>query len=83
MSALSAAPGTYGQWTDADGNVDETWRVTEISSGVFCYQNDAGTNSRDRWGSREKAENAKKFNTYDNVWTRTYTPGAESWTKEG
>ena len=37
VSTLSSAPGTYGPWTDKDGNVDDTWRVTEISSGVFCY----------------------------------------------
>ena len=37
VSTLSSAPGTYGPWTDEEDNVDETWRVTEISSGVFCY----------------------------------------------
>ena len=37
VSTLSSAPGTYGPWTDKDGNVDETWQVVEISSGVFCY----------------------------------------------
>ena len=37
VNILSSAPGTYGPWTDAEGVVDETWRVTEISSGVFCY----------------------------------------------
>ena len=38
--ALSPAPGTYGPWTDENGNVDETWYVTEVSSGVFIWKND-------------------------------------------
>ena len=37
ISVLSSAPGTYGTWTDEEENVDETWLVTEISSGMFCY----------------------------------------------
>ena len=37
VRALSSVPGTYGPWTDEDGNVDNTWKVTEISSGAFCY----------------------------------------------
>ena len=40
--------------------------------------------SVDRYSSREEAENAKTFTTTDGaVWTRTYTPGAETWTKAG
>ena len=37
VGVISSTPGTYGPWTDEDGNVDDTWRVTEISSGAFCY----------------------------------------------
>ena len=86
VRTLSSAPGTYGPWTDKDGNVDERWRVTEISSGVFAWYNDYiefGVSS-DTYGSREEAESAKTFTTTAGiVWTRTYTPGAETWTKVG
>ena len=37
VNILSSAPGTYGPWTDEEGNVDNEWHVTEISAGVFCY----------------------------------------------
>ena len=86
VSTLSSAPGTYGPWTDEDGNVDNEWRVVEISAGVFCYVHgyDASYRSIDTWTSREEAEKAKTFETnYGNVWTRTYTPGPESLIKEG
>lgn len=86
VRTLSSAPGTYGPWTDEEGNVDDTWRVTEISAGVFCYVHgdDYSQRSLETWTSREEAENAKTFTTnYGNVWTRTYTPGAETWTKAG
>ena len=86
VRTLSSAPGTYGPWTDEDGNVDDTWRVTEISVGVFCYIHgeDMSYRSNDTWSSREEAENAKTFETtHGNVWTRPYIPGPESLTKEG
>lgn len=85
VRTLSSAPGTYGPWTDEDGNVDETWYVTEISSGVFAWTSDSGNGiSIDRYGSREEAQNAKTFTTTAGVvWTRPYTPGAETWTKAG
>lgn len=86
VSTLSSAPGTYGPWTDEEGNVDNEWRVTEISVGVFCYihGDDASYRSNDTWSSREAAENAKTFTTGDgNVWTKPYIPGQESWVKEG
>ena len=86
VNILSSAPGTYGPWTDEEGNVDNEWRVVEISAGVFCYihGDDASYRSQEDWSSREEAENAKTFNTnYGNVWTRTYTPGPESLVKEG
>ena len=86
VNTLSSAPGTYGPWTDEEGNVDETWQVTEISAGVFCYVHgdDHSYRSIDTWSSREEAENAKTFETnYGNVWTRTYTPGSSSLVKEG
>ena len=86
VRTLSSTPGTYGPWTDEEGNVDDTWRVVEISAGVFCYihGDDASYRSNDTWSSREEAENAKTFSTnYGNVWTRTYTPGPESLVKEG
>lgn len=79
VSTLSSAPGTYGPWTDKDGNVDNTWRVVEISVGVFCYVygNDYSKRSIDTWTSREAAEKATTFETTGdgNVWTRTYIPG--------
>ena len=37
VRTLSSTPGTYGPWTDEEGNVDNEWHVTEISVGVFCY----------------------------------------------
>ena len=37
VRTLSSTPGTYGPWTDEEGNVDNEWRVVEISAGVFCY----------------------------------------------
>ena len=86
VRTLSSTPGTYGPWTDEEGNVDDTWRVVEISAGVFCYihGDDASYRSNDTWSPREEAENAKTFETnYGNVWTRTYTPGPESLVKEG
>lgn len=87
VSTLSSAPGTYGPWTDEEGNADDTWRVTEISVGVFCYVHgdDYSQRSIDTWTSREEAEKATTFITqgYGNVWTRSYTPGPESLTKEG
>lgn len=56
VRTLSSAPGTYGPWTDKDGNVDETWRVSEISSSVFSWISDAGNGvSREIWSSREEA----------------------------
>ena len=78
VSTLSSAPGTYGPWTDEEGNVDNEWRVVEISAGVFCYihGDDASYRSNDTWSSRKEAENATTFETnYGNVWTRTSTPG--------
>ena len=79
VNTLSSAPGTYGPWTDEEGNVDNEWRVVEISAGVFCYVHgdDYSQRSIDDWSSREKAEKATTFRTqgYEKVWTRTYTPG--------
>ena len=57
VRTLSSAPGTYGPWTDEDGNADERWRVTEVSAGVFAWWNDYiefGI-SQDRYSSREEA----------------------------
>ena len=85
VSTLSSAPGTYGPWTDEEGNVDDTWHVTEVSASVFAWSSDACNEiSVDRYGSREEAKNAKTFETnYGNVWTRSYTPGQQSLIKEG
>lgn len=86
VSVLSSAPGTYGPWTDEESNVDDTWQVTEISSGVFGYMHGDNTSQRsvESWISREEAENAKTFSTNDgNVWTKPYIPGPENWVKEG
>lgn len=56
VRTLSSAPGTYGPWTDKDGNADETWHVTEVSASVFAWTSDAGNGiSIDRYSSREEA----------------------------
>lgn len=87
VRALSSTPGTYGPWTDEEGNVDNTWRVVEISSNAFCYVQgeDYSKRSVETWASREEAEKATMFRTAGDgkLWTRTYTPGAETWTKAG
>lgn len=83
--ALSLGAGTYGPWTDKDGNVDDTWRVVEVVDSTFWYIRgyDWGDRSVEEWPSREAAENAKTFHTSDgNVWTKPYIPGPESWIKE-
>ena len=82
---LSSAPGTYGPWTDKDGNVDDTWRVVEVVDSTFWYirGSDWGDRSVEQWPSREEAENAKTFHTSDgNVWTKPYIPVPEEWVKE-
>ena len=82
---LSSAPGTYGPWTDKDGNVDDTWRVVEVVDSTFWYIRgyDWGDRSVEQWPSREEAENAKTFHTSDgNVWTKPYIPVPEEWVKE-
>ena len=85
VRTLSSTPGTYGPWTDENGTVDNTWRVTEISAGVFCYIHGDDTSQRsvETWTSREEAEKATTFRTqgYEKVWTRTYTPGVDNWLK--
>ena len=87
VRTLSSTPGTYGPWTDEDGNVDNTWRVVEISSNAFCYVQgeDYSKRSVETWAYREEAEKATMFRTAGDgkLWTRTYTPGAETWTKAG
>ena len=77
VSTLSSAPGTYGPWTDEEGNVDDTWHVVEVSASVFALSSDAYNGiSVDRYSSREEAEKATTFTTTAGaVWTRTYTPG--------
>lgn len=82
---LSSTTGTYGPWTDKDGNVDDTWRVVEVVDMTFWYirGSDWGERSIEYWPSREEAENAKTFSTDDgNVWTKPYIPGPEEWVKE-
>ena len=84
VSNLISTPGTYGPWTDKDGNVDDTWRVVEVVDSTFWYVrgSDWGERSVEEWPSREEAENAKTFHTSDgNVWTKPYIPGPESWIK--
>ena len=80
---ISSAPGTYGPWTDENGNVDETWYVTEVSSGVFIWKNDVYGQSSRSWSSYEEAKNAKKFSANNGTnWTRSYTPGQQIQTKD-
>ena len=82
---LSSSPGTYGPWTDENGNVDNTWRVVEVVDSTFWYIRgyDWGERSVEEWPSREEAENAKTFSTNEgNVWTKPYIPGPEEWVKE-
>lgn len=83
VRTLSSVPGTYGPWTDENGNVDETWYVTEVSSGVFIWKNDVYGQSSISWSSYEEAENAKKFSTNNGTnWTRSYTPGQQIQTED-
>ena len=86
VRTLSSTPGTYGPWTDAEGNVDNTWKVVEISSNAFCYihGDNASQRSLETWASREEAEKATMFRTAgdEKLWTRTYTPGVDNWIKE-
>ena len=86
VRTLSSTPGTYGPWTDEEGNVDNTWKVVEISSGAFCYihGDNASQRSVETWASREEAEKATMFRTagYEKLWTRAYTPGVDNWIKE-
>ena len=85
VRTLSSTPGTYGPWTDEEGNVDDTWHVVEISSNAFCYiyGDNASKRSLETWASREEAEKATMFRTAgdEKLWTRTYTPGVDNWIK--
>lgn len=65
VCSLSSAPGEYGPWTDEDGTVDETWRVEEVSAGVFGWTNASYEHSVDVWSSQEEAQKAVKFTAYD------------------
>lgn len=84
VKSLSSAPGEYGPWTAEDGTVDETWRVIEISAGVFGWTNDSYDNSIEVWSSEEEALKAVKFTAYGGiVWTRSFVPGPSGWKKDG
>ena len=83
VRTLSSTPGTYGPWTSVvDGRVDETWHVVESGANLWCWENSLGVRSQSFY-SQETALQATAFivqNTNE-VWTRTYTPGVETWTK--
>ena len=86
VSNLISTPETYGPWTDEDGNVDETWTIAPVSTAtVFAYFSEKlGEWSMESWSSREEAQNAKTITTVlGKVWTRTYAPEQETWTKVG
>lgn len=88
VSAFSSTPASYGPWTNEDGVVDETWRIEEITSLTadphWKWKSDEAGESQQGWDSYQAASEATFL--YDvNVrpWTRTYTPGAHGWKKEG
>lgn len=85
VRTLSSTPGTYGPWTSVvDGTVDQTWHVVEAGANLWCWENSLGVRSQSFYGE-ETALQATAFivqNTKE-VWTRTHTPGTESWTKVG
>lgn len=87
VSTLSSAPGTYGPWTDEDG-VENTLFHVEL----YVFQTQVGYIWTDNQGelggfstSREECESMTSFEslTTGKTWTRTYTPGQQSLTKEG
>ena len=85
VRTLSSTPGTYGPWTDEEGNVDNTWKVVEISSNAFCYIRGDSMSQRslETWASREEAQKATMFRTAgdEKLWTRSHTPGVDNWIK--
>ena len=87
VRTLSSAPGTYGPWTDANGNTRTDLHIELVDSSVPLYiWTDSGFQFQSvPFHSLEEAQTATGFlesspnaGTY---WTRTYTPGTESWTK--
>lgn len=87
VSSVVVAPGTWSQWTDEDGNADSRWHTEP-----YVFQAQEGwiwtTSEGDLGGFRPTQEECEALTSFvslitDKTWTRTYTPGAESWTKEG
>lgn len=87
VSALVQAPGTYGPWTDPDGNTRTDLSVKLVDPDVPTYVwADRGFQFvSEGFHSLEAAETALTITQQvANVdWTRTYAPGQESWKKEG
>lgn len=88
VSAFSSTPAVYGPWTNEYGVADETWRVEEITSltadPFWAWKSDEAGQSQQGWDSYQAASEATLI--YDSnirTWTRTYTPGAQGWKKEG
>ena len=85
---LSSAPGTYGPWTDANGNTRTDLQVKLVDPNVptYIWSNSTLSFFSVAFNSLEEAETATEFeeaipNRGDH-WTRTYTPGTEEWVKE-
>lgn len=87
--ALSLGAGTYGPWTDTNGNTRTDMHIELVDSSVplYIWTDSSFQFQSVAFHSLEEAQTATGFlesipnaGTY---WTRTHTPGAETWTKKG
>ena len=89
VNTLSSAPGTYGPWTDGGGGTRTDLQVKLVDPNVptYVWANSTLSFFSVAFNSLEEAETATEFvEAIPNRgahWTRTYTPGPSSWTKEG
>ena len=89
VRTLSSAPGTYGPWTDEYGGTRTDLQVKLVDPNVptYLWANSTLSFFSVAFNSLEEAETATEFvEAIPNRgarWTRTYTPGAETWTKVG
>lgn len=86
--ALSSGTGTYGPWTDANGNTRTDLQVKLVDPNVptYIWANSTLSFFSVAFNSLEEAETATEFEeaipNRGYHWTRTYTPGTEEWVKE-
>ena len=85
---LSSSHGTYGPWTDANGNTRTDLQVKLVDPNVptYVWSNSTLSFFSVAFNSLEEAETATEFEeaipNRGDRWTRTYTPGTEEWVKE-